>query len=376
MPGTQAQLVVIAISGRALAQSALRGGFSVRVLDAFADRDTQEAGATRCIAAEDTIALDPERMFAALGEPAARIIITGSGFERSPQLLDRLAHYGTLCANDTDIVRALKEPLLAAELLRALGFEVPETQIVPPSDGYGWLQKQIGGAGGVHVRPAAGATHGAHCYYQRVVGGRPLSVTFLADGERAYLLGFNQQSFGAVGDAPYCYLGAATCKVALALERDLQAGLDRLVRATALRGLNGLDFMLDEERVNVLEVNPRPTATFELYDADIARGLVCWHVRSFRSPVPEFEALLEDGKAEPRAYRIVFAEHTLRVPAGVEFPVWCKDLPTAGAVLQAGAPVLSVFAQGPTPQLAQSQLVRRLDQVDAMLERWMVSEHA
>ncbi len=376
MSGTPAQLVVIAISGRALAQSALRGGFSVRVLDAFADRDTQEAGATQCIAAENTIALDPERMFAALGEPAARIIITGSGFERSPQLLDRLGDYGTLCANDADIVRALKEPLLAAELLRALGFEVPQTQIAPPSDGHGWLQKQIGGAGGVHVRPAAGATHSARCYYQRVVGGRPLSVTFLADGERAYLLGFNQQSFGVVGDASYCYLGAATCAVAPALERDLQARLDRLVRVTALRGLNGLDFMLDGERVNVLEVNPRPTATFELYDADIARGLVYWHVRSFRSPVPEFKALLEDGKVEPQAYRIVFAEHRLRVPAGVEFPVWCKDLPTAGALLRAGAPVLSVFAQGRTPQLAQSQLVHRLSEVDAMLERWIVPKRA
>jgi predicted ATP-grasp superfamily ATP-dependent carboligase len=64
------------------------------------------------------------------------------------------------------------------------------------------------------------------------------------------------------------------------------------------------------------------------------------------------------------------------VPAGVEFPVWCKDLPTAGAVLRAGAPVLSVFAQAPNPQLAQSQLVHRLAEVDAMLEQWMVAKSA
>ena len=372
MPHTPGSpLAVIAISGRALAQSAVKGGFRVRVLDAFADRDTRDAGPAQCIARDHAIALDPERMLSALGDPAERSIVVGSGFERSPQLLDRLANYGTLCANDGDIVSALKEPLLAAELLGALGFEVPRTQLTPPNDAGGWLQKEIGGAGGVHVRPAAGAVHRAHRYYQQSVPGRPCSVTFLADGERAYLLGCNEQSCQPVADMPYCYVGAATCTVASELERELQRGLDRLVRVTGLRGLNGLDFMLDGERCRVLEVNPRPTATFELYDEDIAHGLVYWHVRSCLSTVPELAGLLRERRVAARAYRILFAEHALRVPEGVQYPAWCKDLPNAGTAIPAGAPVLSVFAHGRTREAAQSQLAQRIAEANALLVRWM-----
>jgi predicted ATP-grasp superfamily ATP-dependent carboligase len=369
-------LVVIAVSGRAIAQSALRGGWRVRVLDAFADRDTREMGEAVCVARDNAIALHPARMFAALGTPSERVIVTGSGFERTPQLLHRLADYGTLCANDAGVVAALKEPEVASELLQAVGFCVPQTQRSPPSDGQGCLQKEIGGAGGVHVRPAAGATHRPRNYYQRLVAGRPLSVTFLADGERAYLLGFNAQSICAVGNAPYCYVGAATCAVAPALKNKMQAQLDRLVSVTGLRGLNGLDFMLDGERVWALEVNPRPTASFELYDADIAGGLVNWHVRSFSGTVPELSSELDGRSGKARAYRILFAEDELRMPEAFEFPQWCRDLPNARSAIATGAPVLSVFADGETPELAQAQLTQRTLEMRQMLVRWKVDARA
>jgi predicted ATP-grasp superfamily ATP-dependent carboligase len=327
-----------------------------------------------CVAREDAIALDYRRVFAALGEPAERIIVTGSGFERAPHVLSRLAAYGTLCANDADIVAALKQPELATELLRALGFTAPRVQSTPPEDPQGWLQKEIGGAGGVHVRPALGALHRARRYYQRIVPGRPLSVTFLADAERAYIIGFNAQTFSAIGTAPYCYVGASTCTVPSALASEMQARLDRLVRVTGLRGLNGLDFLLDGADVCTLEVNPRPTATFELYDEEIANGLVYWHVRSFRSPVPEFASLVRQRRLAARAYRIVFAERALRAPEALECGDWCRDLPNAGVVIPAGAPVLSVFAEGETPELAQAQLERRTLEVKQRLARWTIDE--
>ena len=184
-------------------------------------------------------------------------------------------------------------------------------------------------------------------------------------------IGFNEQWCQPVGDMPYCYVGAATCTVASELECELQRGLDRLVRVTGLRGLNGLDFMLDGERCRVLEVNPRPTATFELYDEDIAHGLVYWHVRSFLSTVPEFAGLLRERSVAARAYRILFAEHALRVPEEVQYPAWCKDLPNAGTAIPAGAPVLSVFAHGRTREAAQSQLTQRIAEANALLVRWM-----
>ena len=328
------EILIVAISGRALAQSAARTGCRVRVLDAFADRDTRAVAETVCVAADGAIALDDEKLFAALDTLDAlgprRAIVAGSGFERSPQTLDRLAAYGTLCANDADIVAALKDPELSAELLRALGWQVPETRREPPDDPRGWLQKEIGGAGGVHVRRAQRASAHPRAYYQREVPGRALSATFLADARRAWVLGFNALAFRTLGDAPFCYAGASTCSVDPAFERDVQARLDRLVRVTGLRGLNGIDFLLDGSDVHALEVNPRPTATFELYDPDYAQGLVDWHVRSFAGPLRDFPDKHAQGERSARAYAIVYAEHVVRVPDDADFPSWCRDLPDGG----------------------------------------------
>jgi predicted ATP-grasp superfamily ATP-dependent carboligase len=376
------QIVVIAISGRALAQSAAKSGRRVLVLDAFADRDARAAAATVCIGADDRIALDPRRLLAALervSTPAAEcLLVIGSGFERSPDLLARLEGFGSVYANDADLIAALKAPLLSGELMRALGWEVPQTQLMPPADPRGWLQKEIGGAGGVHVRPAADTCHHGRAYYQRTVAGDPLSVTFLADGERAWVLGFNAQYFRAVGELPFCYAGAATCVVDHAFAAEVQRRLDRMVRVTGLRGLNGLDFLLEGADSSVrdvvaLEVNPRPTATFELYEADFAEGLVHWHIRSFAGPLPEFAQRLQQRVPRPRAYRVLYAESSLQVPDNVSFADWCRDLPVAGSAIPPGAPVLSVFADGPSEVDALRLLEARERQIQRMLHRWHAS---
>jgi len=366
------EIIIVAITGRALAQSAAKTGCRVRVLDAFADRDTQAAAQTACVGADGAIALDPERLFAALGDlddaREQRVIVPGSGFERTPRWLERLASFGTLCANDADIVAAFKEPEVAAELLRALGWQVPETRREPPADPRGWLQKEIGGAGGVHVRRAGRATAHARAYYQREVPGRPLSVTFLADAERAWILGFNALAFQAMGDAPFCYAGASTCSLDPVLEREVQTRLDRLVRVTGLRGLNGLDFLLDGGEIYALEVNPRPTATFELYDPDYAEGLVRWHIRSFAGPLRDFPSQRAQNRA--RACAVVYAEHAVHVPDGVDFPGWCRDLPVAGSRIAAGAPVLAVFAEAQSEGQVQRLLQHRQHEMRGTLQRW------
>lgn len=377
--GAQLQeIVVVGISARALAQSAAKTGCRVVVLDAFADRDTQAVAQTRCVAADGTIALDEDQVVAALGDldtPAQRrAIVAGSGFERVPQRLHRLKDYGMLCANDPEVIAALKNPELAAELFAVLGWKAPETRREAPADPRGWLQKEIGGAGGVHVRRAQATAVRPQTYYQREVPGGAFSVTFLADGEQAWLLGFNVLAVQAIGDAPFCYAGASTCRVEAALARVVQTGLDQLVRVTGLRGLNGLDFLLDRGEVVALEVNPRPTATFELYDPDYDEGLVYWHIRSMAGPLTGFSVAAMREPTRARACAVVYAEQALRIPEDAAFPDWCRDLPVGGQVISSGAPVLSVFAEAQSEVATQGLVRQRQGAARCMLERWQVSD--
>ena len=372
------KLAVVGMSGRALARSAVKSGERVVVLDAFGDRDSRSIAEVVCIAADDRLAIDAERLRAALaGEAreAALGIVIGSGLEHAPELAASLAAYGRLYANDAGLIAALKDPELGPALLRATGWSVPTTQRAAPIDRRGWLQKEAGGAGGEHIRRAGRAPAGPRTYFQRETGGAPRSVTVLADGERAHLIGFNRLLVAAVGAAPYCYAGAiADVELPPASRAQAQSRLDRLVRVTGLRGLAGVDFLLDGDAMIALEVNPRPTASFELYDDDFAEGLVHWHRLSFERPVPEFGERLGRRARAHRALGVVYADRPLRIGADAAFPAWCRDLPRAGRAIPAGAPVLSVCATGADSGAAARAVEARARAVRALLARWAVAD--
>lgn len=366
-------LVVVAVSGRALAQSAARSHGPVVILDAFADADTRRAGHAIPVGLRQGIGIDGPRMLAALARATDgrdATIVVGSGFERSPQWLNRMARHGRLCANDAAVVQALKDPDIATELLRAQGWTVPDTQRAVPAARAGWLQKRIGGAGGIHVRRAGGRKHAAHHYYQREVAGTALSITFLADGERAYVLGCNRLLSVALGTLPWCHAGVVSgVSLPAGLLASLRDRIDRLVRVTGLRGLNGIDFMLVGDDAVALEVNPRPTASFELYDPDFEEGLVHWHIASFAGPLRGFVA--RDERSTARALRIVYADRDTAIPADVVWPAWCRDQPMPGTTIPAGAPVLTVAATGTTPDAAALELDRHVASI-----RRQIAPHA
>ena len=135
------------------------------------------------------------------------------------------------------------------------------------------------------------------------------------------------------------------------------AGLvDRLVEASGLVGINGVDFVLDADTPYVLEVNPRPTATIELYDDDVEGGTFCAHLRACRGELPDVTTTRQS-----RAHAIVYAPATLRIPPAVDWPQWCTDLPQAGSTIAAGAPVCSVHACAETCEAARALVLSRHD---------------
>jgi len=213
------------------------------------------------------------------------------------------------------------------------------------------------------VRRAARRRVRADAYFQRFEDGRSLSALFLADGRRASVVGFNEQWTASVRrDLPFLY-GGAVGGVALpaVVESELRAKLDALVAATGLVGLNGLDFLLRGRRWLALEVNPRPTATVELYDPDYPQGLFDWHLRACEGELP-------DRTARPRAVRahaVVYAPAGGHVTAAFRFPRWCRDLPHPGTWVAPGEPVCTVHAAASDRARAVALVRRRC----ALLER-------
>lgn len=367
--------LVAAVTGRALAASAARGGHDVVVIDCFADRDLRAlVRSCRPVVAKRGLRFDARALLAAAAElaPPGRCagLVYGSGFEARVALLARLAAGRRLYGNEPDVVRAVKDPRRFIPLLDRLRIRHPATRRTAPPAPTGWLVKQPGGAGGAHVRRAGSGPVRAGAYYQRFAQGRSLSALFLADGRHASVIGFNEQwAVPARRRRSFLY-GGAVGGIALpaAVQSDLRAKLDALVVATGLVGLNGLDFLLQGERWLALEVNPRPPATVELYDPDYPRGLFEWHLRACRGELP-------DRSARPRAARahaVVYALAPGCVPPGFAFPRWCRDLPNPGTRCVPGDPVCTVHAAAADSSRAAA-LVR---QRQAVLQRALIQAAA
>lgn len=343
-------MLIVATSGRALAQSAARSGYSSVVLDCFADFDTRLIAETATNVADGSgLGLEGYRLLETaerLSPPAdTDAMVYGAGFEDDPVLLERFAQRYRVCGNPPETIRLVKDPLTLFPLLDQAGLNYPDTRLDPPESNDGWLVKRIGGAGGMHVRRCGTRPfEPGRDYFQRAVPGTVCSALFLADRQRAQIIGISEALPPGDGFAsPFAYSGAIShAAVAPAIREELSHKLDMLVAMIGLVGLNGIDFVVDVDSFLVLELNPRPTATLELYDADVASGLLDAHVSAcLGEPVS-----VKQQWGPVRGHAIVFARSRLRVPANWRPAPWCSDVPHPDSLLAPGTPICSVHAEG------------------------------
>jgi uncharacterized protein len=388
------RFLVVAHSARLLAQSAARGRHRVCALDLFHDADTgrfaldSEAVAAR---AGESPGFDQEdllRRAARLCPPSCCLgLVYGAGFEDDTETLARLAHGRTLFGNRPELVAQLKEPAAFFDLLDRLAVPHPTTTLSEPADPRGWLYKCRGATGGAHVIDATAVNWvppasagvaatagkpGAAGYFQRREAGRNLSLLFLADGRHAEVIGISEQLTRSNGFRRYIYAGAVgPVRVPAAVAHMLRDALEALVSHTGLVGCNSLDFLLDGNRPAVLEINPRPSATLDLYDHHWNAGLFDAHVKACRGELAA--AACGSRAARVRAQVIVYASASMRIGPDVAFPPWCSDIPYPGTSVQADAPVCTVNADGVDVSSARRQLGRRRRQIEFKLRQRLTS---
>lgn len=372
--------LVVGVTVRALVQAAARHGHRVCAIDAFADREVIEACEGRVVRLETRIdwSLDEAQLGRALAEAGARFgaegfcgVIAGSGFDSLPALRSRLARSAPLYGCAAATIRAVRDPRAWFALLDRVGAAHPAVRFEAPPAARGWLVKSASGSGGWHVqRWRRGGALAADGYFQRHARGRPASVLFAADGRSARVLGWQWQLLAPTRELPWRYGGIMTAPdMPTPVRTTVSELVARLVAAVPLRGLASLDFLVDGDRVQILELNPRPTASIALYPE---RDLFGLHIRA------SVGALYEDGRSLPapasatvapaRGEAVLFAPAPVYVCDARAWPAWCNDLPAAATRFERGDPVCTVHASAPTVRGLRARLARRLHDIASTLD--------
>jgi predicted ATP-grasp superfamily ATP-dependent carboligase len=340
-----------------LAQAAKTAGLKPLVIDLFADLDTQGY-------AEDF------RQIASLAEqdlaPAVdyfieryRIthVVYGSGFEHHPESLHFLNSRLTILGNDPDVfVRQLDKPVFFSAL-DALNIPYPEVAFNAPECAGDWLLKPMQGQGGIGIKHYhAGDEAKEAVYWQRFQPGTSCSVLFLADGQQAQVVGFNSQWLIRLSETQeFVFSGVANCtNLSDANKAVITDWVRKMVPVFGLKGLNSLDFIHADGRSYALEINPRPSASMQLYDQD----LLLRHIQSSVGATSVAHPLAIGRLKSPlqSGYQIVYAEHDVTIPSQFDWPPWCMDLPKAGDRCRAGQPICSIIAHQNNSQSVAEQL--------------------
>ena len=357
-------LLLAAISGRSLVQSARRAGFTPLVADFFADADAQDmAYACHKLSGDIERGLRGEsllRALRALAELAPSPIlgfVYGAGFEDRPELLTPIAKRWKLLGNDAATVKRLKAPDTFFAELDRLGVPHPLTASERPAKGAGWLAKKRGGAGGSHIVPSRRMKGAPHVYYQEHVEGRAVSALFVGNGSGARVLGFSEQWTAPAPRSLWRYGGAVRpAALPSAIARQMAFAAMRIARSFKIKGLASADFMVKDGEALLLEINPRPGATLDIFDCG-AKPLLRLHLEAVREgKLPPSGLKFEDAMASA----IVYADKGGAMPSAKVWPEWSADRPKSSEWIDKNRPICTVWARGSTKAHAKRLIKERI----------------
>ena len=274
--------------------------------------------------------------------------------ENHPRAVMRLARGRELLGNPGSVLARARDFAALAGVVGRTGAQVPSTlgPGEPAPSGRPWLRKPARGGGGSGVRELApGARVSVSELAQERIEGELGSLSFVADGRRAVLLGVAQGLSGdpAFGARGYDYCGSLH---PWAIEDRLLARLDAVVqeatRTFGLVGLNGLDFVVRDGTPYVLEVNPRYSASMELMERSGRFSVFGLHVEACRGVLPGSH--FPGSSPRPGVFGKAILWARRNVVLGDTRP-WLarddvRDIPFPGDAIRRGHPICTVFARG------------------------------
>jgi uncharacterized protein len=355
-------LLVAGISARALAVAARRAGFAAIAFDAFGDLDTREA-CRETLVLENAIRgfANVDLMPAVAGrarDHAAIGFVYGAGFDDCPQRLAQVETTTPILGSSPKAMALAKNPRFFAKACADAKLAHPEIAFRTPDKPSGWLVKRRGGSGGLHVKAGLDSRLlGAHDYWQRYIEGRSVSLLFVRDSRALTPIAWSEQWTAPCAQAPFRYGGAAG---PIEGPSDLLGRVAALTTMLGVRGLASADFRDDGQRFWLLEINPRPGATLDLFDED-TDPLLARHLAAVADKLA-----LPPISRSPNAAEVVYADGSFVVPTR-DWPDWTADRPAPGTPISRDSPICTVLARGRNLAAAKAKVNWRAKRIRSEL---------
>ena len=373
--------MIVGLSTRAIAESAVKGGYDVVTLDYFGDRDQRALVRNYALQRDFDLPFSPGALLEVSGKLDFDAVVYTSSLENHPEVVETLAQGRKLLGNAPGVLREVRDWARLRAVCDEEGIPYPTT-LLPGEEAEAdptvrWLRKPVYSGGGHGIEPWSGGALSEGHVLQEYVDGRPASAAFVADGQRSVLLGVSEQLIGheALGAHGYTWCGnilplaLRSSEGTDAIVQSVERTVARLTRRFGLRGVNGIDFVVADRRdgrshPSLEEVNPRYTASMELIDRAYGLSAFDVHVRAFDRELPAFS--LAERLDDPRSYGkgIVYANGDVVMPSTADWRrEGRRDVPFSGERIEAGHPICTVLAEGESRAGCWRRLVGKAEDV-------------
>lgn len=355
------KVIVIGNSVRSIACSARRAGYTVYALDRFGDLDTQKCS-TRSQIIGNIDDRELKRNIGSFG--SADAIVLGPGFEH--------LKFENALNNPEKIMEEAGNKSRLPKKLGSMGIPHPKTEPADKADvlGFPLMVKPISGLGGMKniiVRNDEELNlfrerKDSHEFIaQEFVEGIPCSASIISTGDEAVVVAVNEQLIGIqrLTRLPFAYCGNVT-----PFETKFRDEMVKYSKQIAidfkLRGSNGIDFMLTDKGVYVIEVNPRFQGSIDTVELSTGLNVFDAHIKSFSGELPE----LRKSRCFA-AKNIIYADKKFNINKGISDMLVkymnkgkAADIPRPGQEVLPDEPVTTILATARTRNMVQYKVSR------------------
>jgi predicted ATP-grasp superfamily ATP-dependent carboligase len=202
---------------------------------------------------------------------------------------------------------------------------------------------------------------------QMPVEGIPCSVSCIADGTSARALSLNRQfNRGGKGERRFGFAGASTPFQPKERERILGLAEEIAAKSGCIGSL-GIDFILTDDDINTIEINPRFQATLDIVEMSTGVNIFEMHRNATHGIIPAFRPTPKMTVARS----IIFAEHDCVVKDDLKsLHPDIADIPWPGTEIEEGNAVLSVYGRGANEDEMLAALDKTITRVYRYMSRW------
>ena len=324
MVKNSSSILVIGFNTRPLAHSLKKAGYYVYAVDFFGDEDlypnvddciivTKELGANyhsikgRYGKFLSKFSIDLLRKY-----PQLNYLLIGSGLDDDISAIELILNeikgvrYKILSVNnDLETIRNARNIICVYKILKSKGYEVPHTESLESYEDihqefeFPFILKKRSGSGGINVYKITNETEfssfitiqedksfkAEEWLIQEYIEGLPVSCTTISNGTDCEVVSINRQIIGEkVVFAPkdFMYCGNIVPANILKEDEKIISKISKyLTRKLGLKGINGIDFVLNNHYPYLMEINPRIPGSIRASECSLSLNLLDLHIRSF-----------------------------------------------------------------------------------------------